>query len=130
MAIHITIKPDKSFESVMQKFRNAPEIILPFMREASMASAFWVEREAKPVTPVDTGRLRASIAVSLGVANKGLSSIIQTNVDYAHIVHEGLGYGRNSKKRPFMEQGAEAARPSIEKEYETQISRALKLLAG
>jgi phage gpG-like protein len=130
MAIHISIKPDKSFEAVMQKFRSAPEIILPFMREASTASAFMVEREAKPITPVDTGRLRASIATSLGVANKGLSSVVQTNVNYAHIVHEGLGYGRNSKARPFMEQGAEAAKPSIENEYERQISRALKLLAA
>lgn len=114
----------------MAKFRSAPEIILPFMRQASQASAFAVEREAKPVTPVDTGRLRASIATSLGVANKGLSSVVQTNVDYANIVHEGLGYGRNSRKRPFMEQGAEAAVPFIENEYEKQISRALKLLAA
>lgn len=130
MAIQIQIKPDQSFEAVMAKFKAAPEIILPFMREASQASAFMVEREAKPVTPVDTGRLRASIATSLGVADKGLSSVVQTNVDYAAIVHEGWGFGRNSKKRPFMEQGAEAARPSIENEYERQISRALKLLAA
>lgn len=109
-------------------FARFPEEMAPVLRDAVMQSAFQVEREAKLVVPVRTGRLRASIAVSLGIANAGLSSVVQTNVNYANTVHEGLGYGKNSVPRRFMLQGAEAAKDNIERFFTIAIERATALL--
>lgn len=64
--------------------------------------AFDVEREAKQVTPVDTGRLRASIFTSIG----NLEARIQPNTNYAIFVHEGTRY---MTARPFMQIGFEKA---------------------
>lgn len=128
MDIKIKFTSTPPMEEIAKKFAAFPSIVAPFLRTASTFSALAVEREAKILSPVDTGRLRASIATSLGVANKGLSAIVQTNVEYAHIVHEGLGRGRNSIPRPFMRKGAEIARPKIEEVYKMQITKALELL--
>ncbi len=47
---------------------------------------------------VDTGRLRASIAVELRRGPKGLAVRVGTNVTYAIYVHEGTGiYGKNAR---------------------------------
>ena len=58
------------------------------------------QAEARQLAPVDTGRLRASIAFStpnqpaLGTGvqelNQGLTAIVGTNVEYALAVHEGF----------------------------------------
>lgn len=53
--------------------------------------AVQVERRAKRMCPVDTGRLRASITHALEGkgAGKNLSAIVGTNVDYAVFVEFG-----------------------------------------
>lgn len=127
MPVDIHIKADPSFEALRRSFQAFPNQVSSYLRRASQFAAFAVEREAKPLTPVDTGRLRSSIAVSLGIV-QGIGAIVQTNVNYASIVHEGWGYGKNSSPRPFMEQGAMAAEREIGAYYEEQISNALRLL--
>lgn len=128
MAVQIHIKSDPTFEAIYQAFQRFPNEVAPFLRRASQFAAFSVEREAKPLTPVDSGRLRSSIAVSLGIADRGLTSYVQTNVNYASIVHEGWGKGKNSRARPFMEQGAQAAEKDIANYYADQLGKALQLL--
>lgn len=44
--------------------------------------ALSVERRAKQMCPVDTGRLRASIASALETDSRGLSAVVGTNVVY------------------------------------------------
>ncbi len=126
MDIKISIGAE-SLEKVRDAFRKFPDIIAPFLRNASQTAAFAIEREAKILSPVDTGRLRASIATSLGIANKGIQSVVQTNVNYAVYVHEGT---RFMKGRPFMQQGVDASKPVISFAYEDQIRKALELLRG
>lgn len=117
----------KNLEKITGAFSKYPEKVAPYLRNAAMESAFAVERRAKILSPVDTGRMRASIATSLGIATRGLSSVVSTNVNYAIFVHEGT---RRMRARPFMRQGAEAATENIQTIYEKQITLALKDIAN
>ena len=122
--IKITIK---NLDNLKAAFGSYPEIVAPMLRDASSKSAFEVERRAKILSPVDTGRLRASIATSLGIVNKGITSIVSTNVFYAIYVHEGT---RRMRGRPFMRQAAEASVGQIQKHYQDAESRAMQAIAN
>ena len=67
-----------------------------------------IERESKKVSPVDTGRMRASITD--GILFKSLYGEIGPTTKYAIYVHEGTRYVTS---RPFMRWGFEAAVPNI-----------------
>lgn len=71
-------------------------------QEGLEAYAFAIERGAKIASPVDTGRLRASIATDIG----NLRAIVAPHVDYAIFVHEGT---RFMKGVPFMSIGLSQA---------------------
>lgn len=58
-----------------------------------------VDREAKHLAPVDTGRLRSSINNRIGVDHLGLIATIGTNVDYAIYVELGT---RFAPAQPFL----------------------------
>lgn len=124
MSIQINISIDQTFEQVREAFRKFPDKVAPYLRQAAQTAAFAIEREAKILSPVDTGRMRASIATSLGVVSN-IAAIVQTNVEYAVYVHEGT---KKMRGRPFMKQGAEAAGDKIKEAYETNIRKALELL--
>lgn len=51
-----------------------------------------VDRRAKGLCPVDTGRLRASIAWRLGKDSRGLLGIVGTSTAYAPYVEFGTRY--------------------------------------
>jgi len=121
MEIQITVKPTfaqlaKAFDSV-----DATNIL----RDELYKIAFRIERNAKQLTPVDTGRLRASIATSMYIGSLGAK--VSTYVDYAVYVHEGTRYMR---ARPFMEKGAEMAKGMIEgdlvKRIDAEFAKAFK----
>jgi len=84
-----------------------------------------IERESKRYSPVDTGRMRASITTDIG----NLRARIAPNVVYAGFVHEGTRY---MKGRPFMRWGVEAAEPEapqgikaeVEAEIDSKLSKA------
>ncbi|HEY1119887.1 MAG TPA: HK97-gp10 family putative phage morphogenesis protein [Acidimicrobiales bacterium] len=58
-----------------------------------------VERRAKRLCPVDTGRLRASITNALEKDPEGVSAVIGTNVEYAVYVEFGTG---DTRPQPFL----------------------------
>lgn len=122
--IKITIQ---GADKIRDAFAKYPDTVGPHLRDASTKSAFLVEGAAKKRSPVDTGRMRASIATSLGIADRGISSIVQTNVHYAIYVHEGT---RRMKKREFMRLGAESVTGQIGDVYETEIGKAMQKLAN
>lgn len=86
-----------------------------------------VERESKIKTPVDTGRLRASIGGGVfqggsfpegtGVQIQELRATIGPSVNYARFVH---------RRRPFMVEGVTAAVPSIKKVIQLEVRKALE----
>lgn len=132
MSLQVTIEVDQQFEETVRKMIGISPRFTDALRESSMKAAFAIEAGAKPLTPVDTGTLRRSIAVSLGVANRGLTSIVQTNDpanEYAGIVHEGRGIGKNASPRPFMRQGVEAKEKVIQNIYKTNLEAVMRGIA-
>lgn len=68
-----------------------------------------VERTAKRLCPVDTGRLRASITHALDRDSQGLVGVVGTDVDYAPYVELGTSKaGAQPFLRPAL--GAEVSR--------------------
>ncbi len=119
--IKVTITP--SFYTLAKRFGNVR--VTKFLGEQIKKLAFMIERESKQRTPVDTGRLRASIRVSPKITP--LQQIIQPNTNYAFFVHEGTRYMR---ARPFMTLGSKEAskqfEPMFAKDLEKQFKGSLK----
>jgi len=86
------------------------------MKKAVVASAYKVQADAKTNTPVDTGRLRNSIAVDF--AQDHLGSEIGTNVNYAPFIEFGT---RSRSAHPFLYPAWEAERAKF-------IAKAAKIL--
>jgi len=68
--------------------------------------ALQVDRAAKQLCPVDTGRLRSSITNEIGQDGDGLVATIGTNVEYAP--HVELGTSKMAAQ-PFLLPALEAA---------------------
>ena len=77
-----------------------------------------IEKEAKAITPVDTGRLKRSIAAEV----KGLEANIGTDVEYAHFVHDGT---YKMEARPFLYEAADGELEGIEDRIADDIARLL-----
>ena len=68
--------------------------------------ALQVDRQAKHLCPVDTGRLRDSITNELGRDSIGLYALIGSNVEYA--IYVELGTSRMAAQ-PFLRPALQAA---------------------
>lgn len=99
-------------------FAGSPRELEKLMSLALGRGIAMVETESKRRTPVDTGNLRSSIGGSGGWKwVRGLSASVGTNVKYAIYVHEGKARHAIGQRK-FMEVGAKAAIPFIQKELE------------
>lgn len=119
MSIQVEIKVDA--EKVVRAFRNAPTNLGRNLSIAVVKSGFLVEGESKRVTPVDTGRLKGSIATEV----KPLSAIIAPNTNYAVFVHEGTRFMRS---RPFMEWGVKSSLARIQDFFEKAVDDTLNTI--
>lgn len=71
--------------------------------------AIRVNRRAKQLAPVDTGRLRSSVTHEMGQDGRGLVARIGTNVDYAPHIEFGTS---RMRAQPFLRPAlAAGARP-------------------
>jgi HK97 gp10 family phage protein len=110
--LSVTIKPDTAL--LARAF--AAGTVHRFLQQQIRKLAFSVERYAKQLTPVDSGRLRASIHTSPGAL--GLDAIVSTRTNYAFYVHEGTKYMR---ARPFMTMGAAFAQVAELKDINVRL---------
>ena len=110
MNINITMQGAKKLRAA---FKKSPMIVKEHLGIAMEKSAFQLEREIKPITPVDTGRLRASIGNETREGVRQVSPFrteVGTNVEYAHFLEWGTRFMR---ARPYMSTGANKAIPEI-----------------
>jgi HK97 gp10 family phage protein len=71
-----------------------------------LTRALKVERAAKRLCPVDTGRLRASITHEMAEDSRGLVAVVGSDVEYAAYVELGTRYMRaQSFLRPALAAG-------------------------
>lgn len=90
-------------EAAMRELFDSPEGPIG---KAITRATIRVQRRAKQLAPVDTGRLRASIQQEVGRDERGIVGRVGTNVKYA--VH--LEYGtRRMTPRPFLRPALSAA---------------------
>lgn len=82
-----------------------------------------LEREIKPLTPVDTGDLKRSIVPDY---IKPFESAIAPHKDYAIYVHENLRARHRVGGAKFMEKGAEKSESYIIDLFDKAVSRAIK----
>jgi HK97 gp10 family phage protein len=115
----IRLRFEPPLSEIANKFRNID--IEGFLSRKIRELAFLVERESKIVSPVKTGRMRASIRV-MGSGQK-FRQIIQPNVDYAIFVHEGTRY---MKGRPFMFWGATTAVADFNQTFAKDLDAEIK----
>lgn len=116
--MQVTINTLPTLAEFNRKLSKKQVKLAEYISEAIKLSALSVEAEAKKVTPVDTGRLRASIYTSIYKDY----AVVQPKTDYAIFVHEGTRY---MKGRPFMMQGLNNSKDKIKGFFETAIKRAL-----
>jgi len=116
MQVKITLNP--TVDVLKKRFKNRAAELPKAIKEAIYKSALEVEGAAKTFTPVDTGRLRASIFTSL----YSDYAIVQPKTNYALFVHEGT---RFMEARPFMRWGADAADRQIQINFEEAVNFAI-----
>ena len=112
--ITYTVKP--SFQKLANVFGKMD--FKSFLRKETEKLAFATERFGKQLTPVDTGRLRASIGVSSLIGTIG--HMVSTNTEYAVFVHSGTKYMR---ARPFLKQGLEYAVQNLEGQISSRLDK-------
>ncbi len=92
--------------------------MMTFLRAEVTRLAASVERFAKQLTPVDKGRLRASIHFS--PPDFRMQSVVSTNTDYAVFVHEGTKFMRG---RPFLKYGAAFAQVALARDVNVRLEK-------
>ena len=120
----------KGLDKLKAQMKASPAIVKKHLNEAINRSIDKLEGETKKVTPVDTGRLRASIGggtfkggsfkEGYGVKMKDLWASIGTNVKYAPHVH---------KRKPFFKWGVQSSERTIDSLFKKAGDNIVKELA-
>lgn len=106
-------------DRLASRMSSAPRELEKQLAKALGRSIAMAETESKRRTPVDTGYLRSSIGGAGGFSFvRGFTAGVGTNVNYAIFVHERIGLRHPVGGAKFMEKGAKAALPFINKEME------------
>jgi len=146
----MTIKVEiPNLRKALDALAQSPGIIGTRLNNAIKKSIYEIEKEAKPRTPVVTGRLRSSYQTEFRPLYGSLSPM----VNYAIYVHEGtkphiisvkrakvltdgkIFFGKvvhhpGTKAQPFLREGIEASMDSIRNYFEQEINAGLEEIAG
>lgn len=77
----------EGLDRLVAAYKKAPQIVEGAFRKAIGKAIIGLEASAKPITPIDTGFLRNSVASSMFLSQLG-GQVINT-APYASFVHEG-----------------------------------------
>ncbi len=125
--INITIPKLPNFQKALKKY---PQFAEKEIKKALTSSIYSIEREAKQLTPVDTGRLRASLGggtfkggsfgLGHGIKIEKMRASIGSDVKYATYVHRWT---------PFLSTGARQATKDIGKFFNQAIENIFNKIA-
>jgi len=111
--ISVSIPNLPKFQKALKK---TPELAAKYFKDAFEQSLLQIERETKPLVPVDTGRLRASFGKTGTLHSiwkiQKTSATIGSDVEYAVAVHEGNQRHRLGQRK-FLEVGVQKATSKI-----------------
>jgi HK97 gp10 family phage protein len=103
----------KGMDKLHKALLECNELALKEARKAVAITALNIEREAKHRSPVDTGRLRASIRHQIDP--NGLEGQVLTDVDYAPYMEFGTS---RTAPQPFLNPAADLEQPEFVKRLE------------
>lgn len=93
-------------------------------KEIVTIGAALFERQAKAITPVDTGRLRASIHTDVQGNSSQAEGSTGTNVEYAPYVEFGTS---KAKAQPYLRPAARIVKPKIDRIAIEKIREAMDI---
>jgi len=89
----------EGLDEFLRKNANPQELLKGPLRKFFTRSAITVQRNAKKLAPVDTGRLRSSIETDVDKSTLPLFATIGTNVKYAPYMEYGTARNSDSPRR-------------------------------
>jgi HK97 gp10 family phage protein len=110
-------------EGIEELVTNGDKLILelgPIVRDLLDKSIKAIERKAKRIAPVDTGRLRSSISSQVGPGQLPTYAEVGTNVNYARFVEFGT---KNMKAQPYLIPAFEQSKPEIDQNIQEAIAK-------
>lgn len=120
-----------NMDKLLGKLRRAPSELASEIGRTMGQSMLFAQREAQARTPVEFGILKSSIGGSGGYfINEGLKGEVGTNVDYAFWVEVRDNVIHKTGQAHFMEEGAKAAEPFIQKEFEDLAEKLAKFIVS
>lgn len=111
--IHIT-----NLGAIKRAFGQAPHIVGPHLNRAINKAIISIGRRSRQLTPVDTGRLRASHREVF----RPMYGEVGTHVNYDMFVHEGTRFMR---ARPYLRNAVEQVEPAIQSYFKDELQQAL-----
>ena len=132
----------KGLEKLTEAFARIPKIVDKEVKDGLTKAAFIVERTAKHLTPVDTGRLRASIGggeyrvkggrssyvKGTGVSIKRRKAIIGTNLPYAERIHKHGPRKGGAGEAEYLKKAVDRNASKIKKIFQQTINSIIKKL--
>jgi len=110
--VELNVKIENEKE-VMEELKKYPELINKNLIDYIKLALMGIQRNAKMIAPVDTGRLRADIRTDLRIQSNQIKGVIFNDVYYALFVHEGTS---RMRARPYFKQAVEnGARIELER---------------
>ena len=106
----------------MRALARSPQKFSKFANTAIRQSIYQIEREVKPRTPVDTGQLRNTQQSSFG----NLEGKYYPTAEYGIYVELGT---YKMTAQPYLKPGVEAATPTINRIFEKELNKAMKVIA-
>ncbi len=111
-------------DKVQEFFDSRSVVIKQELGKAVKQTATLVTSEAKKRTPVDTGKLRASIKARTIGGN--LEGEVATDMRYAIMVHENTRARYRTGEARFLKKASEQSKPRIKRFFEEAIKRVLE----
>jgi len=120
----------KNIDQFIKAYGKVGQITQKEMKDALNKSSAIVERDAKRLTPVDTGHLRRSIQKPKRVSAGDTKTAVGSNVKYAYWVHKFTHYKHKVGEAKFLEKAFNRNLKKMNKIFDQMIENIIKKLTA